>query len=99
MGPKKRTIFHEVIKDEAQFNEVISEEFGKMAVIDCHLSWCGPCIAMEGNYPPLFFSIDDPDSRISFWQCPEESLPQEMKDNFYLIYVNTNFNILSNLVK
>ena len=67
MGPKKRTIFHDTIRDADHFNEVTAEDYGKMAVIDCHLEWCGPCVAMEQNFPALFFLIDDPDSRISFW--------------------------------
>ena len=87
MGPKKRTIFHEVVKDADHFNEVTSAEFGKMAIIDCHLEWCGPCVAMESNYPALFFLIDDPDNRISFWQCAEGNLPTEIKENMKLTCV------------
>ena len=87
MGPKKRTVFHEVVKDAEHFEEIIHEDFGKMAVIDCHLEWCGPCVAMESNYPALFFLIDDPDTRISFWQCAEDKLPDLMKEKLHLTCV------------
>ena len=87
MGPKKRTIFHDVIKDAEHFHEIIAEDYGKMAIIDCHLNWCGPCVAMESNYPALFFLIDDPDSRISFWQCSEDNLPEEYKAKLALTCV------------
>ena len=50
-----------------------------MAVIDCHLDWCGPCIPMVPNYASLFFNFDDPENRLAFYQYPESAMSEEMK--------------------
>ena len=48
--PPKKTVFHEQIKSLEQFEKITSAEFGRMAIIDAHLEWCGPCVCMEPNY-------------------------------------------------
>ena len=68
MGAKKRTIFHEVIQTPEQFEAVISEDEKRMAIIDVHLDWCGPCICMTENWQTIWFGMDEPETRISFWQ-------------------------------
>ena len=67
MGAKKRTKFHETIQSPEQFELVTSEEEKRMAIIDVHLDWCGPCVCMEPNYSAIWFNLDDPQTRISFW--------------------------------
>ena len=68
MGAKKRTIFHEVIQTPEQFEAIISEDEKRMAIIDVHLDWCGPCICMTENWQTIWFGMDEPETRISFWQ-------------------------------
>ena len=75
MGAKKKVIFHEQIQSSEQFEALISEDEKRMVVIDCHLDWCGPCHCMEPNWPTIWFSLDDPAKRISFWQIKESLLP------------------------
>ena len=82
--PPKKKVFHEIIKDTDHFEKIVNAEFGPMAVVDVHLDWCGPCLCMEQNYQTMWFSIDDPEHRISFWQCPESSLPEEWKSKLNL---------------
>ena len=85
MGGKKRTIFHETIKSEEHYNEIVEKsQGGPIAVIDCHLDWCGPCYPMVPNYATLFFSYEDPDNRIGFWQYPESNMSEEMKERMAL---------------
>ena len=86
MGAKKRTIFHEVIKTEEQYEEIVAKscDNGVMAVIDCHLDWCGPCIPMVPNYASLFFNFDDPENRIAFYQYPESAMSDTMKADMAL---------------
>ena len=95
-GKQKKTIFHETIKSPEQFQQVVEgTENGPIAIIDCYLSWCGPCEPMVPNYQTLWFSYDEPEKRLSFWQCPEESLPEDLKSKMalsviprYLIFAN-----------
>ena len=35
---------------------------------------------MEPNYQSIWFSLDEPEHRISFWQCAESALPEAMKE-------------------
>ena len=67
MGGKKRTKFHETITSPEQFEQISSEEETRMAVVDVHLDWCGPCNCMVPNYSAIWFNLEDPQSRISFW--------------------------------
>ena len=96
-GKAKKTIFHETIKSPEHFQEVIdrTEAGGPIAIIDCYLAWCGPCEPMVPNYQTLWFTYDEPEKRLSFWQCPEECLPDDLKAKMalnviprYLIYAN-----------
>ena len=88
MGPKKRTKFHETINSVEEFNQIaLNEENEKMVVIDAHLEWCGPCISMVPNYNSIWFSIDEPESRISFWHASENVIPDEMKEELKLTNV------------
>ena len=57
-----------------------SEEEKRMAIIDVHLDWCGPCVCMEPNYSAIWFSMDEPQTRISFWQIAESNLPEAWKE-------------------
>ena len=85
MGGKKRTVFHEVIKSEEHYNEIVEKSNGgPIAVIDCHLDWCGPCAPMVPNYATLFYSYEDPDNRIGFFQYPESNMSEEMKEKMAL---------------
>ena len=61
MASKKRTKFHDEIKDADHFEQVISEIPSRVNIIDCYLEWCGPCKCMEPNYNALWFSIEDGD--------------------------------------
>ena len=85
-GKAKKTIFHETIKSPEQFEEVIAmtENGGPIAIIDCHLDWCGPCHPMTPNYQTLWFSYDEPATRLSFWQCVEENLTEELREKLKL---------------
>ena len=95
-GKAKKTIFHETIKGPEHFEEVMQRtEGGPIAIIDCYLSWCGPSEPMVPNYQTLWYSYDEPETRLSFWQCPEENLPEDLKEKLkltvtprYLIYAN-----------
>ena len=80
-GKAKKVKFHDDIKSPEQFQEIIdkSENNGPIAVIDCHLSWCGPCAPMIPNYQTLWFSYDEPETRLSFWHCNEENIPEDLK--------------------
>ena len=51
-----------------QFEAIISEDEKRMAIIDVHLDWCGPCICMTENWQTIWFGMDEPETRISFWQ-------------------------------
>ena len=60
MGGKKRTKFHETISTPEQFEAVFSEEEKRMAIVDVHLDWCGPCVCMVPNYAAIWFQLEDP---------------------------------------
>ena len=81
---KKQKIFHTIIKDQEDFGRIVNPDFGPMAVIDVHLDWCGPCQCMEQNYQSMWFSMEDPEHRISFWQAPEGVIPDEWKEKLKL---------------
>ena len=89
-GKAKKTIFHEVIKSPEHMEEVIARtEGGPIAIVDCHLAWCGPCEPMVPNYASLWFSYDEPETRLSFWHLPEEHIPEEqLKARVVLIFKN-----------
>ena len=96
MGGKKRTVFHEVIKSEEHFNEIQEKSIcGPIAIIDCHLDWCGPCAPMVPNYAQLFFSYEDPDNRLNFFQYPESNMSDEMKERMNLSII-PRFIVLAN---
>ena len=95
MGAKRRTKFHETIETPEMFEEVISGADKKMAIFDVHQDWCGPCECMEANYQTIWFTLEEPENRISFWQCAESILPQEWRDKLkldvrprFLIFLN-----------
>ena len=69
-----------MIKDEDQFKDLTENELKKVIVIDTHLEWCGPCTCMENNYVTLWFKIDQPETRLCFWQCSEDFIGQELRD-------------------
>ena len=88
MGAKKRTVFHEVIKSPEHYEEIVEKSNGgPIAVIDCHLDWCGPCAPMVPNYQALFFNYDDPENRITFYQYPESAMSDEMREQMALTIV------------
>ena len=66
------------IKDAEHFAEITSAENPRLNVIDVHLNWCGPCNIIEQNYRGLFFAYENADQRLAFWNCSEDSLPQEV---------------------
>ena len=82
MGAKKRTIYHAVIKSHEEYDELVetSTNGGKIAIIDCHLDWCGPCLPMVPNYQSLINSYDNADARFGFYQFPESAMNDEMKE-------------------
>jgi hypothetical protein len=43
-------------------------------VIDLHLTWCGPCSVMTTNYRSLFFTFEEADKRLEFWNVNRNSL-------------------------
>lgn len=84
-GKAKKTIFHESIKSPEHMQEVIDRtDGGPIAIVDCHLSWCGPCEPMIPNYASLWFSYDEPETRLSFWHLPEEQIPEDLKPKLTL---------------
>ena len=85
MPPKQKKTFHQTIKSVEQFEELTSNEAeGPLVIIDTHLDWCGPCVCMETNYPVIWYSYDVPEQRLSFWQCCEGNLPEEVKTKLAL---------------
>ena len=86
MGGKKRTVFHEIVKSPEHWDEIVekSANGGPIAVVDCHLDWCGPCQPMVPNYQTLFFSYEDPENRIGFFQYPESNMSDELKEKLNL---------------
>jgi hypothetical protein len=53
-------------------------------VVDVHLDWCGPCEPMVLNYQKLWYTYDKPELRLSFFQCTESNLPDEVKADLKL---------------
>ena len=85
MGPKKRAKFHETINSVEEFTSIaLNETYEKVAIIDAHLEWCGPCISMVPNYNSIWFSMDEPATKISFWQASETVIPDEVKEELKL---------------
>ena len=85
MGPKKRTKFHETINSVDEFNSIcLNEDFDRLAVVDAHLEWCGPCVSMVANYAAIWFEIEEPEKRISFWHASENVIPDEVKEELKL---------------
>ena len=96
-GKAKKMIFHESVKGPEHLEEIIAitENGGPIAIIDAHLSWCGPCEPMIPNYQTLWFSYDEPETRLSFWHLTEENMPEDLKEKLkldvkprFLIYAN-----------
>ncbi len=87
MGAKKRTVYHAVIKTQEEYDEICetSTNGGKIAIIDCHLDWCGPCLPMVPNYQSLINTYDNADSRFGFYQFPESAMSDEMKDKLKIL--------------
>ena len=81
MPPKRKTKFVYPIDKKEDFAKVICEENSRLAVIDCHLGWCGPCEVIEQNYAALWFNIEDPENRIEFWSCEEKKMDEENLTN------------------
>ena len=87
MGAKKRTSYHDVIKSQEQYEEIVSVSEpagGRIAIIDCHLDWCGPCLPMIPNYQTLVNTYDDADNRFAFFQFPEANMSEEFKEKMAL---------------
>ncbi len=98
MGGKKRTIFHEVIKNEEQYEEIVakSENNGRIAIIDCFVDWCGPCMPMVPNYQGIFFNYDDPDNRLAFFHWAESNMSEEFKEKIAPMDIIPRFVIIAN---
>ena len=86
MPPKKKQFVYP-IESEEQFLEITENAAGPLALIDCHLDWCGPCEAIVPNYATLWYNYDNPEVRLSFWQCNEEFLPEKLKEDLKLSVV------------
>ena len=90
MPPKKQKIFHFPIESTKHFTEITQwdveepDKLGPLRIIDLHLDWCGSCEPMVPNYQSLWFEYENPESRLSFWTCPESLLPEELKEKFKL---------------
>ena len=88
--PPKKKIFHNPITSLKHFTELTQWDVeepninGPLVIIDVHLDWCGSCEAMVPNYQSLWFEYENPESRLSFWTCPESNLPDEIKEKFKL---------------
>ena len=78
MPPKAQKQIVFPINDAEAFHQVISPENKKLAVIDLHMSWCGPCNIMESNYRAMYFNFENAEDRIGFFTCCEENIPQEI---------------------
>ena len=39
---------------------------------------------MVPNYQTLWYSYDEPETRLSFWHCKEENLPEDLKEKYKL---------------
>ena len=84
MAAKAKAVVKEVmlsVKDQDHYYELMSEENKKLVgksishflmssriVIDLYLEWCGECVAMKENFKTLWFSFDDPDTRMGFYK-------------------------------
>ena len=66
MPPKKQIQIVHKINSLAEYEMKISAENEKVAVIDYHLDWCGPCEVIEPNFRAMYFLIDDAANRIEF---------------------------------
>ena len=101
MGVKKRTIFHETIKSPEHYEEIVEKSLngGPIAIIDAFLSWCGPCDPMIPNYASLFFSYDEPESRLSFWHFPEENMPEGLAAKLKLNVIPRFFIVANGSIK
>mmetsp|Transcript_1996 Transcript_1996/g.3533 ORF Transcript_1996/g.3533 Transcript_1996/m.3533 type:complete len:117 (+) Transcript_1996:28-378(+) len=81
MGGKKavREIVFPITSYE-EYQSIITNETDKVFVIDYHLEWCGPCQVIEPSFRSIFFSIEEPDSRIAFHTLNIDLLPKEESD-------------------
>ena len=78
MPPKKKTQFIFPIESREQCEKIICEENTKLSIIDLHLAWCGWCEAMTSNWQTLWFGQEEPESRIEFWSCATEFMPEHV---------------------
>ncbi|TNV85355.1 hypothetical protein FGO68_gene1080 [Halteria grandinella] len=83
MPPKAQKEIIQAINSPEHFLELISPENKKLAVIDIHLTWCGPCVVMNQNYRTIWFNYEEADKRLEFYTIDSTVLPKEYADKFH----------------
>ena len=75
---------------------IISLDYRKLALLDIHLEWCGPCEAIKPQLRTLYFEIDEADKRIDFFTV-ESSLitDHSFKDKIGKVTCRPKFAVIS----
>ena len=76
MGGKKALQVVFSIDTPEEFEQKTSAENDKVAVIDFHLDWCGPCTQLEPSFRLMYFNIEDAKDRVEFLTAGETVYPE-----------------------
>ena len=74
MPPKLKEIFL-AVKDEDQWEEIISPENKKVTVVDLYFPSFGRCEVLDEALRALYMSIDDPEKKLQYFNVDLTKVP------------------------
>ena len=82
MPPKQQKEIVYPITSEEQYLQIASAENKKLAIVDLHANWCGPCQVMFSNYRAIFFNYENAEARLEFWTCDTQFMPADLHKKY-----------------
>ncbi len=72
----------QVITTAQQYDDLIQASHSKVVIVDLHMTWCGPCAALQPTLNKIMMDYEDANLRVVFASCDFENLTSKVQSTF-----------------